>query len=145
MRGDVGFEIKCIANLIKRRLDNMEIDGISDVTGLHGRIIGYVYRCGDKPVFQRDVETAFVIRRSTATGVLKLMESNGLIERVSVSGDKRLKRIVLTQKAIRYHELLTDEIDTMERSIVEGFEPEEITLLKSYIERIKLNLSTEGR
>ncbi len=34
-----------------------------------------------KEIFQKDIEAEFNIRRSTATGILKLMEKNGFINR----------------------------------------------------------------
>ena len=48
---------------------------------MQGWIIDYIYDRGNDPVFQRDIEKEFTIRRSTATELLKLMEKNGLITR----------------------------------------------------------------
>ena len=49
---------------------------------------------------QKDFEQQFNIRRSTASNILALIEKNGLIQRESVPYDARLKKIVLTDKAI---------------------------------------------
>ena len=52
-----------------------------------------------REVYQKDIEEEFRIRKSTATGILQLMEKNGFISRESSKKDARLKRIVPTPKA----------------------------------------------
>ena len=50
-------------------------------------------------MYQKDIEEEFRIRKSTVTGILKLLEKNGFIRRESVPQDARLKRIVPTARA----------------------------------------------
>ena len=52
-----------------------------------------------KVVYQKDIEEEFQIRKSTATGMLQLLEKNGFIVRESEKKDARLKRIIPTKKA----------------------------------------------
>ena len=80
MKGErhVGGEIRVLSNLIKRCMD----DGMPpETTGMQGWIIGFLHRNEDRDMFQRDVEAEFNIRRSTATGILQLMEKNGFLLR----------------------------------------------------------------
>ena len=95
MKGErhVGGEIRVLSNLIKRCMD----DGMPpETTGMQGWIIGFLHRNEDRDMFQRDVEAEFNIRRSTATGILQLMEKNGFLLREPVAYDARLKKLVLT-------------------------------------------------
>jgi DNA-binding MarR family transcriptional regulator len=48
--------------------------------------------------------------------MLKLMEKNGLISRVAVDYDARLKKIVLTEKAIQIHQKATHNIELLEEA-----------------------------
>ena len=99
MKGErhVGGEIRMLSNLIKRCMD----DGMPpETTGMQGWIIGFLHRNEDRDMFQRDVEAEFNIRRSTATGILQLMEKNGFLLREPVAYDARLKKLVLTPKAL---------------------------------------------
>ena len=92
-REDIGFQIRTLSHLVKRTVDQAAFDGVDDhPTGVQGWIIGYLYRNRDKEVFQRDIQEQFSIRRSTVTGILQLMEKNGLITRRSVEQDARLKK-----------------------------------------------------
>lgn len=97
----------------------------NDVTLHHGRIIGYLWHNRDKDVYQRDIEKEFGIRRSTATRLLQLMESNGLITREQVMSDARLKKIVLTQKAVEMEQEIHKVIDSFEEQLSQAFTPEE--------------------
>ena len=97
MTRDCGAWINLLAHQVKKRM-NATLSDLG-ITGVQSRVMHYILEHGqDGPVFQRDVEAAFNLSRSTTTNILQLMEKNGLICRESVAQDARLKRIVLTQK-----------------------------------------------
>ena len=72
----IGKELNIISNKIRRRIDN-EVAKYG-ITGVQGKIIGFVY-CESKKrdVFQKDIEEDLKIRSSSVTSVLQLMEKNG--------------------------------------------------------------------
>ena len=77
---EIGLEIKTLSNLIERKMHQVAHgpEGEGDepaCTKMQGMIIEYLYSNRAKgDLFQRDVEARFSIRRSTATGLLQLME-----------------------------------------------------------------------
>lgn len=77
MEKDCGMWINVLSRKLKKRMNaNMQSLGI---TGVQSRVMHYILvKCVDGPVFQRDVESAIGLSRSTATGILQLMEKNGL-------------------------------------------------------------------
>lgn len=138
----VGHEIKILSNMIKRRIDSAAVFTENDgITGMHGWIIGYLYHHREKQdIFQRDIEVEFSVRRSTATGILQLMEKNGLIYREAVKHDARLKKLVLTPKAIAIHEAVISELDEIEMQLVKGLSQEEIASFFRIIRKMKENI-----
>jgi DNA-binding MarR family transcriptional regulator len=142
MKRTIGHEIKILSNMMKRRVSRSQVIAESNkLTGMHGWVIGYLYHNQEKgDIFQRDLENEFTIRRSTATGILKLMEKNGLILREPVDYDARLKKLVLTPKAIAIHEKVSDEIDTIETELTVGINEEELQLFFQVLEKMKRNL-----
>ena len=107
----VGFEIKTVHNLLKRDFESLPIHKeMKNITAMQKWIIGYLSDNDKKDIFQRDLEEEFSVRRSTATGILQLMEKNNLIKREPVSYDARLKKIVLTQKALDIQNEINQEI-----------------------------------
>ena len=94
-------------------------------TGVQGWIIGYLYENRGKEVFQRDIQAQFSIRRSTVTGILQLMEKNGLITRSSVERDARLKKLELTPRAIQLHERIGRSVRQVEERLNQSLTPQE--------------------
>ncbi|MDR0981145.1 MAG: MarR family transcriptional regulator [Methanocalculaceae archaeon] len=75
MEQPVIIQIKTLTNTIKRTLQNSDcFCDCSGMTGMHGWIIGYLCRHPNRDIFQKDIEAQLSVRRSTATGMLQLME-----------------------------------------------------------------------
>jgi DNA-binding MarR family transcriptional regulator len=69
------------------------------------------------------------------------MEKKGYIRRVSVMKDARLKRILLTEKAIAIQKQNSFEIhQSFERTLREGLSDEELDVFFHCIEQMKKNL-----
>ena len=114
----IGLEVKILGSLIDREIRaKVAVDNLDKMTNMHGHILGFLRRNRDKEVFQRDIEKRFMISGASVSEILKLMEKNGLIERKSVERDGRLKKIVLTEKAIVMHDEVQESIDSVEREI----------------------------
>ena len=86
------------------------------------------------------MEKRFNIRRSTATVMLQNLEQKGYIVREAVHSDARMKRIVLTQKAIRHNLAIRDQIDAFNKELEEGLTSEEKKMFLRILDKIKKNL-----
>src|SRR5699024_1611339 len=96
-------------------------------TGGQSRIMHYILvKCDEGPVFQRDVEKAFGMSRSTATGILQLMEKNGLIVRESVASDARLKSLIPTERAAHLDAQIGDLLRKSEQRLTDGLSSEQL-------------------
>lgn len=63
------------------------------------RIITYLARNEGRTIFQNDIERRCGVTRSTASRVLNLMESKGLVRRTIPTFDARKRQITLTDKS----------------------------------------------
>ncbi|MFK4329108.1 DNA-binding MarR family transcriptional regulator [Bacillus sp. RC97] len=98
-RNSVGLELRTLVNLMRRQMNHSTCTILTErdnLTVMHGWAISYLCEKQDIDVFQKDFEREFSIRKSTASRILKSMENNGLIA--------RLKKIVLTENAIKIHD-----------------------------------------
>lgn len=137
----VVMELRILKNLVKRKLD--VFSGIIDedsVTMMHGRTIIYLYENMDKQVFQKDIEQKFDIRRPTASKILKSMENHGLITRHEVDYDARLKKILLTEKAIQLYERMSAKADSFEKMLLKDLTEQEIDTFFKVIDKMKKNI-----
>lgn len=146
LRGEktIGFEIRVLSNLIKREIESTPSSHYVDkVTGTNGWVIRYLVDNQDRDVYARDFEEEFSIRRSTVSQVLKLMEEKGLIQRIPVHSDARLKKVVLTKKALEFHQIMEGEIKRIENKLVQGVSKEELAAFFIVMEKFKANLEEE--
>ncbi len=138
---DIGFAVRRLSNLIKRDVESSCTRlGIDPVKGINGWAIKYFYDNRNNDIFQKDFETEFSIRRSTASCILKTMEQKGLIERQNVESDARLKKIVLTDKAIEIHHRITEEIEQREKRLRTGVDPDDLEIFFKVINQLSLNM-----
>lgn len=138
----IGAEVKALSHAFRRQFsESLRQSGAEDLSAMQGHIIGYLYYCQDRDVFQRDIEETFNITRSSVTGIVKLMEEKGYLTRQSVQGDARLKKLTLTPKGLEHHQRAMAAIEQVEDDAVRGFTPEEIDLFHTLCARIRTNLS----
>ena len=116
--------------------------GDANLNGLQARILGFVEQNDEqgKDVYQKDIEAEFKIRRSSVSSVLDTMEKNGYIMRQSVASDARLKKLVLTEKSIRFGQHYKDSVEYFENSVEKGFTEEEIETLKYLLNKVYKNV-----
>lgn len=141
----IGKEIRSVSNLMHRCVCKFKSEAPVDspVTGMQGMFLGYIYKNKDRDVFQRDLEHEFNIRRATATGILQLMEKNGLIIRKPVEHDARLKKIILTDKAYSIHSKIFERIFIIEQKMQRGISDEELKVFFDVLDKIKENLTSD--
>ena len=147
---ELGFQIHALSRMIRRQTDRIAFQNTDDMENApvpgnaqHGWIIGYLYHHQDRDIYQRDVQEAFRLRRSTVTGILQQMEKNGMVTRSAVESDARLKKITLTQKAIALHESIISGIQKTEELISKGLTPEEKKTFLLICQKIRENLEEE--
>lgn len=113
------------------------------------QVIQYIVTHQDRDIYQKDIEKAFVISRSTASTMMKSLENKGMIHRESVSSDARLKRIVLNKEvAERFHEVhdyMLQHIDEISERMLRGLSDAEIKQFIKTLTRMKDNLKKEEK
>ena len=145
----LGLEVHRLEKLMARQRGYSAAHQDADrQTGMHGYLLRYLYENQERDVFQRDIEKAFSISRSSVTVTLQLMEKNGLIRRESVAQDARLKRIVLTQKARDLHRQIEADILAFESNLSRGISEEEqevfLRVAKKMQENLREDLAKQG-
>jgi len=141
MKHQVIRQIHCMDTHIARELEKLSsAQEMYDVTGGNGRIISFLVENEHQDIYQKDIEKAFGITRSTASRVLGLMEQKGLIERSGVHHDARLKRVTLTERSRKLGQAMHEACADMDRKLLRGFTSEEIETLQRLLERLQQNL-----
>ena len=138
----IGRELHRLDNGIRRYLcqQNPAIKNRDEITGTNMRIIRFLKNNEHRDVYQKDVEREFGITRSTASRVLVLMEEKGLVQRLNVEHDARLKKLILTEKSARMGEEMRMVGERTDARLLTGFTEEEKEQLYSFIDRMVENM-----
>ena len=128
-----------LSHKIKKCLNATLLD--LGITGVQSRIMHFILmRYVEGPVFQRDVESFFGLSRSTATGILQLMEKNEIIRRESYAEDGRLKSLIPTEKAYHLDDKVHDSIKQIELKMTQGISDGQLQLFGETAKKMFANL-----
>lgn len=144
MYGDpVGRRIKIINNLMKRSMDKFFGRRPDRATLMHTWILGFLQNRQDAGIdtFQKDIEAEFSINRSTTSEMLKLMCKNGMISRVPVDYDARLKKIVLTEKSLKFNQELSRKMNEIDKILIKGLTESEVETFLKLCDKLIDNLN----
>lgn len=138
----LAFRIKSLNNEIKRHFDRSAIQrNDANLTGMQFAFLGYISdKSESEDVYQRDIEEEFNIRRSTASGMLQLLEREGYIQRLSVPNDARLKKIILTDKAREQDQKAKEDIALFDQKLTVGISEAELREFHRILDKIAENI-----
>ena len=132
-------QLACIVNQLHRMAMRMPPDALpSGMTISQLSTIGFLY------FYQKDIESFFKLRRSTVSSQLDTLEKKGLIQRVPVSHDARLKKLVLTEEGLRISGQVLLVLEQMNDFMIQGLSQEETVVLTNLLRKIEQNLSRIG-
>ena len=144
-RKEIGHEIRVIQRMLHHKIEAFRAENGDTLTFVQTRTLSFLLKHPDKDMFQKDLEKELNIRRSTATEILNVLERDGYIERQSVCGDKRLKKLVPTQKAIDLGTRAMNHIQLMESTLSKGISSEDLETFYRVTDQIKKNLKGEDQ
>lgn len=138
---NTGRLIHILSNQMKRR-NASEAVGDDGLTTMQKHVLKHILlETMHREVYQKDIEEEFRIRKSTATGILQLMEKNGFISRESSKKDARLKRIVPTPKAKSLRPEILEHIRDTEKRLIQGIDQEDVKICRKVLVQMIQNLA----
>ena len=138
----LGLDIEKIDRIISRDMDANIMQAVGDkVTVSQAYVKDFMINTDKEDIFQKDLEKQFDLKRAAIRLMLNNMEKNDLIKRVPVSEDARLKKIVLTEKAIALSTKIIGAVDEIEHTLVEDLTQEEIDNFYTVLNKMRNSLS----
>ncbi len=140
---NIGSIVKALdSTIVKRTLDIIPKEERLPI--MQGWVISYLHDNQDQDIFHKDIEKKFHIARSTVTSLVQQMEKDGIIARVNVERDSRLKKLILLEKGERLCNLIEGRIDSLEQSMREGISQEDMDVFFKVVFRMLANLGCSG-
>ena len=140
MEKRIGKRIKCVSTKIKREIDNLDsIKSLENASGTNGFILAYINN-SKTDVYQKDIEREFGITRSTASNIISLMEKKDLIVRQKVSGDQRLNKLCITEKASEYVNAFFNDLKKLDATLKQNIDDKDLDIFFKVLDQIEKNL-----
>lgn len=141
---DVGYMITNISYGIRQYFDNLFAD--YDVTYPQSRVLTRLFgQLGKGDVNQRDLEYALGIKASSVSSLVRNLEQKGFITCERMEHDTRNKRILLTDKGMKLHDLLDAAHDQAENEMTRGLSPEQVEVFRTCLRQVLVNLTADGK
>ena len=129
--------IGILANRLRREIDALSFRG--QYSGTEGKALHFIL-AHDSELFQKDLEDEFGLRPPSASALVKKLEQDGLISRVPVSYDGRLKKIVPSEKARQNREKVLRDVRDLEDRLLRGISEQDqaqwLEITKKMIENL---------
>ena len=103
------------------------------------QIIAYILKHKNEDIYQRDLENVLKLRRATVSGVLKTMEKNGFITRITDKEDTRIK-IILNKNAEEIFEKSEKKLDELEKIVIKDISKTDLEIFSNVIDKMKENI-----
>lgn len=141
-----GRLVRMLNHQLKRNQKPEEAVEDDELTPKQRHILNYILlETLHRDIYQKNLEEEFQVRKSTVSGILKLIEKNGFIYRESVKEDARLKRILPTKKAEALRPSILEHIHETEIRMTEGVSEQDLFLCKKVLYQMCQNLAEKNR
>lgn len=140
MERKIGIEVRNLQNMIMRRMDSIASESTgANISAQNVFILSHLYENQGKDIFQKDLERAMAVSRSTCSKVVSLMEEKGLIRREGVK-DARFNKIVITEKGTSTIAMVREKVDENETLLKEGLSEEDMRNFYRIIDTMEENI-----
>lgn len=141
-----GRLVRMLNHQLKRNQKPEEAVEDDELMPMQRHILNYILlETLHRDIYQKNLEEEFQVRKSTVSGILKLIEKNGFIYRESVKEDARLKRILPTKKAEALRPSILEHIHETEIRMTEGVSEQDLFLCKKVLYQMCQNLAEKNR
>ncbi|MCD7891246.1 MAG: MarR family winged helix-turn-helix transcriptional regulator [Ruminococcus sp.] len=138
----IRFEIFTFMNLMKRKMNaSGEKCGMNMLTMPNAKLIVYLFQNLDKNIYQKDLEEEFMLRASTISRSLKILEKQGFIIRSPSVYDSRLKKISLTEKSLKISDYYENALNNVFKKLTANIPEEELNSFFNTLGKMKMNLT----
>ena len=142
IKNSLELEMIKTVHLMKRHIDDELSQKLAEsITVPQAHLICFIFNEGKaKDIFQKDIEKAFALHRSSVSLMLDKMENSEFIKRIPVENDARLKKIELTPKALAHYKEIMVCIEHSSVKIMQSVSAEEQEFCKSVLKKIQENI-----
>ena len=103
-------------------------------------ILVFLIENKENSINQRDIEKKFNLSNPTVNGILNRLESKKIIKRINNDADKRIKNIVLLNKADDFYQKFQQKKKEIDESTIRNISEEEMNIFYIVVDKMLENV-----
>lgn len=135
----LNYKIAYLSRLHKRKIDQDTLK--FGLTTEQGRLILYLNSCAGNPVYLKDLENKFKLRKSSLNSLVNNLEKNGCVIRITDKSDNRLKEIRLTELGKEKVNMLDKSFEDNEKHTRQVLSDSEANILNDILDKLIANIN----
>lgn len=140
----LGFETRKLAHAIKLFVDASVSKEINEnLSGVEGMVLGYLFHHADDAVTAQTLMDHFKVKKAACSQTLHSLENKGLIKMEPLARDKRVKRIVPTEKGEDVHAEFDRIFTKINAQIEQGLSDAEKEQYRATMTKIATNIGAD--
>ncbi len=134
------YQIKNLNHIIVRYCSSQKDLKENLPTPAQMQILDFIRKNQHNKIYQRDIGQNLGLRRATLSEILKTMEKNNLISKVSDSKDTRIKEIILSDIAKEKFKQVKKFLENTEKTATKNIDEKELEIFFKVAKQIENNL-----
>lgn len=134
------YQIKNLNHIIVRYCSSQKDLKENLPTPAQMQILDFIRKNQNNKIYQRDIGQNLGLRRATLSEILKTMEKNNLISRISDNKDTRIKEIILSDTAKEKFKHVKKLLENTEKTATQNIDEKELEIFFKVAKQIENNL-----
>ncbi|MED4126487.1 MarR family transcriptional regulator [Halalkalibacterium halodurans] len=129
--------------MIARALDSISNIEFKEYDLTKGQYLYLVRICESPGIIQEKLAEMIKVDRTTAARAIKKLELNGFIEKRDDEHNKKIKKLIPTEKGKSVYPIIKRENDHSNRVALAGFSEEEVDKMLHLLQRVRKNVEVD--
>ena len=134
------YQIKNLNHIIVRYCSSQKDLKENLPTPAQMQILDFIRKNQNNKIYQRDIGQNLGLRRATLSEILKTMEKNNLISRISDNKDTRIKEIILSDTSKEKFKQVKKLLENTEKTATQNIDEKELEIFFKVAKQIENNL-----
>lgn len=129
--------------MIARALDSISNIEFKEYDLTKGQYLYLVRICENPGIIQEKLAEMIKVDRTTAARAIKKLEENNFIQKRAATDNKKIKRLLPTEKGERIYPMIKKENDYSNQIALEGLTEKEAEKLVHLLEKVRKNIEVD--
>lgn len=129
--------------MIARALDSISNIEFKEYDLTKGQYLYLIRICENPGIIQEKLAEMIKVDRTTAARAIKKLEANGFVEKMSDTNNRKIKKLMPTEKGKGLYPMIKKENDYSNKVALEGLTEKEAETLVHLLKKVRKNIEVD--